>query len=130
MSKIGDNGTSTDCDFWWLPEKPQIKYNIETYPKENKVGENEEENGREPNKGSQEEKRKPRNKTKLQNHEARPTSNLKWVEIPTSIPTNHTLPEVGQIMDTRWSKIPVRQGSLISRENKEQRQEVLSSSPL
>ena len=42
--------------------------------------------------------------------------------MPTSTPTNHTLPEVG--------KIPVRQGSLISRENKEQRQEVPSSSPL
>ena len=33
-------------------------------------------------------------------------------------------------MDTRWSKIPVRQRCLISRENKEQRQEVPSFSPL
>ena len=29
---------------WWIPEKPQIKYKIETDPKENKVRENEEEN--------------------------------------------------------------------------------------
>ena len=115
---------------WWLPEKPQIKYKIETDPKENKVRENEEENGREPTKRSQEEKKKPRDKTKLQNQEVRPTSNLQWVEIPTSTPTNHTLPEVGQIMDTRWSKIPVRQRSLIPQENKEQRQEVPSYSPL
>ena len=29
---------------WWLPEKPQIKYKIETDPKENEVRENEKEN--------------------------------------------------------------------------------------
>ena len=67
---------------WWLPEKPHIKYKIETDPKENKVRENEEENGREPTKRSQEEKKKPRDKTKLQNQEVRPTSNLQWVKYP------------------------------------------------
>ena len=38
------------------------------------------------------------------NQEVRPGNNLQWGEIPTSTPTNHTLPEVGQIMDTRWPK--------------------------
>ena len=91
---------------------------------------NEDEKEREPRKDNIEEKTRVRNKIKLRNQEIRAANNLQWGEIPTSTLTNHTLPEVGQIMDTRWAKLPVRQRSLISRKNKEKRQDVPSSSPL
>ena len=91
---------------WWLPEKPQIRYKIEANPKENRVIWNEDGKGREPRKESLEERTRVRNKIKLRNQEVRPANNLQWGEIPTSTPTNHTLPEVDQIMNTRWSEIP------------------------
>ena len=44
--------------------------------------------------------------------------------------TNHTLPKVGQITATNWSKLPVRQRNLSPPENKEQRKEASSLNPL
>ena len=80
---------------WWLPEKPQIRYKIEANPKENRVKWNEDEKEREPRKDSLEERKRVSNKMKLRNQEVRPANNLQWGEIPTSTPTNHTLPEFG-----------------------------------
>ena len=70
------------------------------------------------------------NKTKMRNQEERPVDNLQGGEIPTIIPTNHSLSKFGQITDIKWSKLPLRQKNLSPRENKEQRWEAPSSSPL
>ena len=79
----------------------QIRYKIEANPKENRVIWNEDEKEREPRKDSLEERTRVKNKIKLRNQEVRPANNLQWREITTSTPTNHTLPEVGQIIWTQ-----------------------------
>ena len=92
----------------WKEEKKEIK------PKEN----------------SQEERMRVGNEKKLRNKAENPVKNRQSGEIPTISPTNNTLQKIGEITDTKWSKAPVGQRSLSPRENKEQRQEAPSSSPL
>ena len=85
--------------------------------------ENEEENEREPRKGSQEEKRKLRDKTKLQNQEEGVVDNIQRRKILTTTTVNHTLPEANQINKTKESKLPVKQWSRSLQENKESENE-------
>ena len=102
----------------WLPEKPQIKYKIEPNPKKNRVKWNEDEKGITPKKDSQEGRMSVGNRSKLRKQEKRPVVILQGGEIPNIIPTNHTLPKVGQITDTKWPILPVRKRNLSPRENK------------
>ena len=108
---------------WWLPEKPQIKYKIETNSKENNVRENEEEKGKEPRKESQEEKKKLRDKTKLQNQEEGVVDNIQRRKILTTTTINHTRPETNQINKTKESKLPVKQWNRSLQKNKESENE-------
>ena len=81
--------------------------------------ENEEEKGREPKKGSQEEKRKLGDKTKLQNQEEGVVDSIQRRKILTTTTINHTRPEANKINKTKESKLPVKQWNRSLQENKE-----------
>ena len=85
--------------------------------------ENEDEKGKEPRKESQEEKRKFRDKTKLQNQEEGVVDNMQRRKILTTTTINHTRPETNQINKTKESKLPVKQWNRSLQENKESENE-------